>query len=253
MSDELEIRRHKVQELRGRTERRAFDGSLELRDVGPGKLGLVGFACLTNVEYEVGNLDRTGFVEVVRPGAFADSLRALSLGNGPDVPLLINHGESGSGCALSRTGAGTLRLTEDARGLKVDADLDEEDPDVRLLQRKFAHGNLDGQMSMAFRVPAGGDKWSEDGKRREISRCDILGGDVSVVTQAASPTTSSELVARMAAEAACRPLPDYSRRHRERLASMRGSSPRPQGVLVTVPAELDPARYRRRLDELRGL
>jgi HK97 family phage prohead protease len=249
MSDELEMRRHKVQEMRGRTERRAFDGSLELRDAGSGKLGLVGWACRTNVEYEIGNVDRGGFVEVVRPSSF---LR--SLGNNPDTVLVLEHGRGGSGLPMARSRSGTLRLTEDARGLKVDADLDPEDPDVQMLRRKFDRGDLTGEMSFAFRVPEGGDSWSKDFKHREITQCEINGGDVSVVTFAASPTTSSELVARYAAEAARRPLPDYSKRQRERLASMRGTSPpRPPGVLVPVHEAIDPARYRRRLDELRGL
>ena len=169
--------------------------------------------------------------------------------------LVLNHGEAGSGLPLARTRSGTLRLSEDPRmGLKVDADLDEEDPDVQMLRRKFDRGDLDGQMSFAFRVPPGGDSWSEDFKRRTITQCEISGGDVSIVSFGASPTTSAELVARYAAEAARRPLRDYSRRQHERLASMRGSSsPRPQGVLVTVPEGIDPDRYRRRLDELRGL
>jgi HK97 family phage prohead protease len=250
MNDELEMRRHKVQEMQGTRERRAFDGSLELRDAGSGKLGLVGWACRTNVEYEVGNVDRSGFLEVVRPSSFQ-----RTLGNNPDVILVLNHGDAGSGLPIARTRSGTLRLSEDPRmGLGVDADLDEEDPDVQMLRRKFDRGDLDGQMSFSFRVPEGGDSWSKDFKRREITQCEISGGDVSLVSFGASPTTSAELVARRAAEAARRPLGDYGRRQHERLASMRGSSsPRPQGVLVPVREAIDPDRYRRRLDELRGL
>jgi uncharacterized protein len=240
MDSELEM-------VKGARERRAFDGSVELRDAGSGKLGYRGWACLTNVENEIGIIARSGFVEVVRPGAFASALRALELGNGRDVVLLINH----AGDPLARTGAGTLRLSEDSRGLKVDADLDPDDPDVQRLQRKYAHGSFDGQMSFSFRVPEGGDSWSKDGKHREITRCEIAGGDVGPVTHAASPTTSSELVARAAAEAARRPLPNYGRRHRERLASMRGTSS--LVVDVTASVEVDPGRFRRRLDELRGL
>ena len=71
MNDELEMRRHKVAEMQGKNERRAFDGGLELRDAGNGKLGLVAVACRTNSEYEVGNLDRTGFIEVVQPWQFS--------------------------------------------------------------------------------------------------------------------------------------------------------------------------------------
>jgi HK97 family phage prohead protease len=250
MSEVLEVRRRKALEMRGTRERRAFDGGLELRDAGSGMLGLVGWACRTNVEYEIGSVDRGGFVEVVRSGSFT-----RSLGNNPDVVLLMNHGDAGSGLPIARTSSGTLRLSEDPRmGLKVDADLDEEDPDVQMLRRKFNRRDLDGQMSFAFRVPEGGDSWSKDFKRREITQCEINSGDVSIVSFGASPTTSAELVARRAAEAARRPLPDYGRRQRERLASMRsGSSPRPQGVLVTVHEEVDPDRDRRRLNELRGL
>jgi HK97 family phage prohead protease len=55
------------------------------------------------------------FVEVIRPGAFARTLR-----ENPDILALFNHDFAH---VLGRTGAGTLALSEDAEGLAFEVSL----------------------------------------------------------------------------------------------------------------------------------
>lgn len=106
-NNSTEARRRKAEETRGRTERRVFEGGLELRDAGEGSLEFHGWPCLTDVSYEVGSVERGGFVETVRAGSFS---RSLNQSPGPDVVLLVNHGDSGTGMPIARTRSGTLQL-----------------------------------------------------------------------------------------------------------------------------------------------
>lgn len=140
---------------------------------------LSGYASLTEVPYEVGP-----FTETIKRGAFK-----RTLGEKPDVQLLINHGQGG-GIALARTTNGTLQLSEDDRGLKVAAELDEQRPDVATLIRAMDRGTVD-QMSFAFQ--ATDQNWDSDYTERTIKSVNIHRGDVSVVNQGASPTTWAKL------------------------------------------------------------
>jgi HK97 family phage prohead protease len=223
----LELRRRRAEDLHGTRERRGVDGQISLNATSTGRLGLLGIACRTGVSYEVGSVDSGGFRETVMPGSFQ-----RTLANQPDVILVVQHGAALSGLPIARTSSGTLRLSETQAGLAVDADLDPEDPDVQALQRKFARGDLDGQMSFAFRVPPGGDSWDNDYQDRKINQCEINRGDVSVVSFGASPTTSSALVGRSVIY-----MPDYTTRARQRLAVM-------QRRLGVAPTTSPPARRR---------
>lgn len=132
-----------------------------------------GYAAVTEHLYSMGPYD-----ECLARGVFQ---RTLS--QNPDVQLLVNHG----GLPIARTGV-NMTLTEDDRGLKVDADLDDDDPDVASVTRKMSAGLID-QMSFCFRVVR--QTWNEDYTRRRITEVDIHRGDVSVVNQGANPATSS--------------------------------------------------------------
>jgi HK97 family phage prohead protease len=172
----LEWRKKKVQDLKG-LERRTFSTEgMELREADDGSLHLSGYACVTGVAYEVG-----WYTETIERGAFK---RTLS--ESPDVQLLINH----TGMPIARTKSGTLELAEDERGLKVDADLDPEDPDVKSLARKMGRGDID-MMSFAFQQTA--QDWNEDYTDRKILACSIHRGDVSVVNQGANPATLASI------------------------------------------------------------
>lgn len=171
-----EYRRRKAESLKG-LERRSFPLSeMEVREVVDGDtLRFTGYASLTETPYEVGP-----FTETIKRGAFK-----RTLAESPDVQLLINH----EGLPIARTGK-NMTLTEDERGLFVQADLDPEDPDVARLARKMSQGLVD-QMSFAFSVTD--QEWSDDYSQRSVKSCSIHRGDVSIVNQGASPTTTASL------------------------------------------------------------
>lgn len=169
-------------------ESRTVLASFEVRDGESTAPTLEGYAATFNQDYDLGP-----FVERIAPEAFA---RTLS--NGPDVRLLVDH----EGQPLARTKSGTLQLSTDSRGLHARATLDSSDPDVQRLLPKMRRGDLD-QMSFAFRVPTGGDSWSEDYTQRTIREASLAGGDVSVVTYPANPNTSVAVRAHDEREANC--------------------------------------------------
>lgn len=101
---------------------------------------------------------------------------------GHDVLALADHDPAR---LLARTRSGTLRLSEDSRGLAFDLDL----ADTSTARDVLAHaerGDLGG-MSFAFRVRPGGEAWS--GQRRELRSVDLA--EISVISSwPAYPDTS---------------------------------------------------------------
>lgn len=178
-------------------ERRSTPASLQVRtDAETGMATLTGYASVFNTE---------AHGEVVRPSAFNKSLA-----DGADVRLLVNH----DGVPLARTTSGTLRLTVDETGLRVDADLDTHNPTVVELASAMGRGDID-QMSFAF-IPVK-DLYDAENNLRELIEVKLR--DVSVVTYPWYETTSAELnsaAALVLAEA--RHLPaDMARRLRAAL------------------------------------
>lgn len=168
---------------------------LEERAEGEGRK-LVGYAAVFGESTRIGSY----FSERLDAGAFAGRLN-------DDVRLLINH----DGLPLARTKSGTLRLSEDAKGLRIEADLDERDPDVASLIPKMERGDLN-QMSFAFSMAGGVEEWddSQDPPLRTIKRVGEL-MDVSVVTYPAYPTTEAALRSLGAVKAERKPKePDLS-------------------------------------------
>jgi HK97 family phage prohead protease len=131
-----------------------------------------------------------GAREVIRPGAFAESIK-----NGDDVRLLYNHGPD---TVMARTTAGNLTLSEDDVGLKIESTLDPEDFDVKRVLGKVRAG-LVTQMSFAFEVPPGGDRWggTKEKPLRELLRAKLF--DVSPATFPAYPQTTVQVRDRMRA------------------------------------------------------
>lgn len=120
------------------------------------------------------------FTEIIRPGAFAKTLKEA------DVRALVNHDVH---YVLGRTSAGTLLLTEDKRGLAVDV----EPPDTqwaRDLMKSMRRGDV-REMSFAFNVVK--ERFTEDSERRTVLRelLEVKLFDVSVVTFPSYPTTSA--------------------------------------------------------------
>jgi HK97 family phage prohead protease len=110
------------------------------------------------------------FTEVIKGGAFQRSLKSRN-----EIKLFMNHNTD---VVLGSSRAGTLRLSEDSRGLLAEADL----PDTtagRDLSVLMQRGDVNS-MSFGFSVPPRGDKWSDDGSTRELHQIRLH--EVSIVT-----------------------------------------------------------------------
>ena len=134
---------------------------------------LSGYAAVYNVETSIADL----FREAIKPGAFA-----AAIGGRDDVRALYNHDPN---FVLGRTKSGTLKLSEDARGLRYDVTL----PDttwVKDLHTSIARGDI-SQSSFGFRVLQ--ERWSTDRvPLRELLELEVF--DISPVTFAAYATTT---------------------------------------------------------------
>lgn len=156
-------------------ERRTYTvQDVEIRQSEDGKMRLSGYAAKFNSASVP-----LPFIEKIAPGAFRKTLSET-----PDVRLLVNH----EGLPLARTKNGTLRLEEDAIGLRFDAELPDTQ-EARDIYTLVQRGDVD-QMSFAFRVIR--QKWSQDRQERTLTEVSLADGDVSVVTYPAYQATSVE-------------------------------------------------------------
>jgi hypothetical protein len=137
-------------------ERRA---SLELRAAGR---KLEGYAAVFNQSTRI--LD---FTETIAPGAFTDTLR-----ENKDILALVDHDASK---LLGRTAAGTLKLSQDSKGLAFQIDT----PDTTLAKdmRALAERGDIGGASFAFTVRNNGEVWS--GSNRELRSLNLF--EISVI------------------------------------------------------------------------
>jgi HK97 family phage prohead protease len=174
---------------------------------------LAGYAAVFNTETDISGF----FRERIAPGAFADAISKASA----DVHALFNHD---SNIVLGRSKAGTLRLTEDDKGLRVEID-PPDTQDVRDLLVKMRRGDID-QMSFAFTMRGGSQTWDEgqDPPLRTIEKVGEL-YDVSVVTRGAYPTT----------EVGVRSLAEHRKRENFRAASLRIQLKRDRGQRLLRP------------------
>lgn len=150
-------------------ERRIF--AMELRAEGEGRT-VAGYAAVFDAPSV---LLYNSFKEKIDRGAFAGSLTE-------DVRALWNHNDD---IVIGRTKAQTLRLAEDAHGLRVEIDLPQSRPE---LLESIRRGDVD-QMSFAFEVQA--DEWGkgDDGvPLRTLQKVRLF--EVSPVTFPAYPQTS---------------------------------------------------------------
>lgn len=151
---------------------------VEVRENEDGTRTVAGYAAV----FESDSEDLGGFVEELKRGAFRKVLR-----DKPDVRFLVNH----DGVPLARSTNGTLRLSEDPKGLRIEADLPDTQQ-ARDLAVSLERGDID-QMSFAFRVNPDGREWFFPEDREELARrviyeiAELL--DVSAVTFPAYPAT----------------------------------------------------------------
>lgn len=142
-------------------------------EVDSGKL--IGYASV----FDSPSQDLGGFVERVSPGAFK-----RSLADADALLALYNHD---LGQVLGRVGAGTLRLSEDQRGLRYSIDL----PDTTLgrdLGEMVRRGDVAGA-SFGFHVRE--DSWDHESTpaKRTLIDVDLL--EVSVTALPAYPDATA--------------------------------------------------------------
>lgn len=142
--------------------------SLDGMSAEPEALRLVGYAAKFNQETDIGGY----FREKVAPGAFTAAIE-----RGDDVRALLNHD---SNIVLGRTGNGTLRLSQDETGLRVEIDLPDTQA-ARDLHALVKRGDV-SQMSFGFIVEKESWEFGEKGSDslRTIESVRLL--DVSPVT-----------------------------------------------------------------------
>ncbi len=143
---------------------------------------LAGYAATYDTPTIITDITGRQFREVIRPHAFRASLE-----QGADVVALYNHNPDLG--VLARTKSGTLRLTEDERGLRFDLELPET-PLAQALVASIGRGDLD---SCSFAFLAKRDEWrQEEGlPLRELLDLDLH--DISIVTFPAYDSTSVDV------------------------------------------------------------
>lgn len=122
---------------------------------------LTGYAATFNNETRIAD-----FSETIAPGAFS-----ASLADGRDILALVDHSRDK---VLARTKSGTLRLSEDSRGLKFEIDVPATSAGNDVLALA-ARGDLGG---MSFGFTAEQDEWS--GEKRTLRKVTLH--EVSVVS-----------------------------------------------------------------------
>ncbi len=162
-----------------------MNGEVELRvePGGPGeenqKLVLEGCASTFGTWYPIGRKVE----ERVLPGAFK-----RTLANDPAVALRIEHDH----LPLAHTQSGTMRLSENAEGLQVVADLNPRDLEAQSLRAKSENSPL--QMSFAFKCNR--DRYNDDYTRRDVLEASLHKGDISICCFGANPDTSMTIEGR---------------------------------------------------------
>lgn len=153
--------------------------TVEVENVRTEGKTLHGFACLYGAE----SRDLGGFTERIEPGAFTGALAA-----DPDVLLTFNHSPDK---VLARTRSGTLKLSDEARGLAFEAELG-DGPTAQDVRDMVRRGDLSGA-SFRFVVAPDGETW--EGERRTLTKVAEL-IDVSLAVTPAYDGPTVELRTR---------------------------------------------------------
>ncbi len=138
---------------------------------------LEGYAAVFDKWTQIGD-EKWGWREIVRDGAFKKTIQEA------DIRGLINHDEN---LLLARTKAGTLRLTEDKRGLHYDMDSGNQSYWTDL-KESINRGDITGN-SFTFKVVQ--EKWNNERDKRELLELKLR--DVGPVTFPAYEGTSLKL------------------------------------------------------------
>lgn len=156
-------------------ERRSLVRPIEKRSDGD-KMTVAGYAAVYGEVAEIGG----HFREVLARGAFTETIKTA------DVRAYYGHDRHR---VLGRSSAGTLRLSEDIKGLAVEIDLPDttDGRDVRAL---IARGDISG-MSFGFVVTR--QEWDETGEIPVRTIHEVELREVSVVSEPAYEGTTIAL------------------------------------------------------------
>jgi HK97 family phage prohead protease len=160
-----------------KTERRTVGEIVEFRAEPQGSADgrlIVGYASVFDSVADIG-----WFREVVKPGAFAKAILR------DDVRALINHDR---GLVLGRNKAGTLRMSEDARGLRCEIEV----PDTQFARDLMVSMDRGDITQMSFGFEAMVETWDDSGETPLRTLVEVGLFDVSVVTYPAYEDTEAE-------------------------------------------------------------
>lgn len=148
-------------------------GQVEARAAAEGEpRAIAGYAAVFNSDTRIGDY----FIERIAPGAFAKAIGR------DDVRCLFNHSDN---LVLGRTKSGTLRLSEDSKGLRYECD----PPDTtwaRDVVALIGRGDV-SQSSFAFRALR--QEWDDSGEIPVRTILEVELYDVSPVTYPAYDDT----------------------------------------------------------------
>ena len=136
-------------EVKDDVERRTHTVEMRVKDAGYGKKSptIEGYAANFNVLSE----DLGGFREILMPGCFKNAIA------NSDIRCLFNHDPN---LILGRSTSGTLRVSEDEKGLRFECD-PPETTYAKDLQVSMGRGDIT-QCSFGFRVAEDGATWAKD-------------------------------------------------------------------------------------------
>ena len=164
------------------TERRilAPEGGVEIEERDGGQPPVIrGYAAIFNSFSE----DLGGFREIIRPGAFTQSIA-----NGDDVVARWEHD-----AVLGRTSNGTLKLVEDSRGLRYEVTPNMDTTDGRDAVAKIKRRDV-FQSSFAFQVRSpNGDLWRKENGQNIRELHSVVLRDVSPVSSPAYAHTEVDV------------------------------------------------------------
>jgi HK97 family phage prohead protease len=183
-------------------EKRSYVGAVEHR-ADDGKRTLIGYAAKFERLAMIGSY----FQEKIAPGAFSAAI-------GGDIRALVDHD---AGRVIGRTKSGTLRLSEDGTGLRVEIDVPDT-TDGNDLWVLVERGDISG-MSFGFRVTK--ETWDETGEVpvRTIQAVELF--EVSAVAWPAYEDTTIGLRSLEAARAEGEDREDIDRRRAENAVAAR--------------------------------
>lgn len=163
----INLNKDEGQQMTTTVERRVSTVEFDVRngEASSDGMSFTGYAAVFNSPSEP-----LPFTEVIKEGAFKRSLKSRN-----EIKLFMNHNTD---VVLGSTRAGTLKLTEDSRGLLAQANLPDTSAgrDLSVLMKR---GDV-SSMSFGFSVPPKGDSWSQDGATRELHQVRLH--EVSIVT-----------------------------------------------------------------------